>query len=282
MSILVENWNNFYEKNSKVFATSVLEFSKASFLNLCHGDLPRVVDLIQGGAILIIRSFYSLEQINAIHKICLLLESDGIEGYYPMHDGAPDHIRKISYENDKYAFKSERISYFFYRWNAQNNYEKKLIWDQLDLLWDLVKIIGGYHPGAFKENIPSSGPVDRGQIIIYEAGSGEMESHTDPNHTQRIIAGVEFTERGINYDIGGFYVHSDSNVTIDVQAYSKPGDAVLCLANIPHGVKKIERISSKNINTEHFFNKRVYLGLYTNDSDKVTNRRTSKPFAPGS
>jgi hypothetical protein len=207
MSISVDDWDNFYQKNSKSFATGVAEFSKEDFLNLCSTNLPRLIDLIQGGAIVVIRSFYSLEQVDAILRICSIIESDGIEGFHPMLDGAPDHMRRISFENNKYAFRSERTSYFFYRWNAKESNEKKFIWDQIDLLWDLVKVISGHSPGAFRDNIPSSGPVDRGQIIVYEAGCGEMEAHTDPSHTQRIIAGVEFTERGVNYGAGGFYVY---------------------------------------------------------------------------
>jgi len=280
MSISVEDWNDFYLTKSISYATGVVEFSKDDFLNLCSTNLLKLVNTIKNGKVVVIRSFYSHEQIKTMHSICSIIENDCIEGFYPMLDNSPDHMRKIAFANDKYAFRSERTSYFFYRWNAQKNHEKRLIWEQLDLLWDKVKILSGHPTEAFKSNIPSTGPVDRGQIIIYEAECGEMEAHTDPSHTQRIIAGVEFTERGVNYGAGGFYVYSSHNTRMDIQAITKPGDAVFCLANIPHGVSKIKQISQNFTDPINFLNKRIYLGLYTNDSDRIENRRTSTPFMP--
>jgi hypothetical protein len=128
----------------------------------------------------------------------------------------------------------------------------------------LFKALCGTSPFAYEGLKPSSGVVDRIQIVKYPAGSGYVAPHHDPSHNQRLIISGYPTKKGKDYRGGGFWVLTQDEVRLNVEDLIDIGDFGVCYADIIHGVDKTEE------------GDRWFIGLMTNDSDYITERKTSR------
>ena len=135
--------------------------------------------------------------------------------------------------------------------------------------------MGGRKYNEFEKNTPKDGIVDRIQVLKYPPG-GSLETHCDPYHNQRTFISIYMSTRGEDYKSGGFYVIDKDNKKLDLEEYINAGDIGFGYASIMHGVDKIDGLE----NCEWDTNKgRWFIGLYSNDSDEVKNRITSKSIS---
>ena len=189
--------------------------------------------------------------------------------FHKMLEGCPNFHRVIDPDiATKYTVDAVRHSSYYFPWNS----------DPLNILgeiyqrWEVIKILSGLDHDEFTKNTPADGPIDRIQISQYPSGIGMLSSHTDPYHHQRFFISGYMSKRGIDYQKGGFYLLNSDQEKVDVEDGIKVGDMAIAYATIKHGVdlidpgQKVEWGSMKG---------RWFLGLYTNDSDEVQNRKSS-------
>jgi hypothetical protein len=141
-------------------------------------------------------------------------------------------------------------SYYFFPWNS----------DDLGLfaafqdLFDVVIKINGYCPEIIKKNTPINRVVQRFHLIHYPIDSGEISLHVDPVNIINVNSGIYFSEFGIDYSEGGFYVIDSSKNKINLDEEVERGDLILFSPNLAHGVSKINsNVGAVGPNLGRFF-----------------------------
>jgi hypothetical protein len=132
----------------------------------------------------------------------------------------------------------------------------------------------GLEPNAYENNTPKDGVVDRIQLVNYPSEIGYLEPHTDPFLYQKLLISVYMSKVGKDFDGLGFYVFKNENEIKSVENNIEVGDIGIALATVCHGVAPVKNKFTKSQDG------RWFLSLYSNESDEVQNRHTSKPFKP--
>ena len=181
-----------------------------------------------------------------------------------MNGQIPDFWRDISSNiAKKYSLPIVKKAAYFFPWNSN-----KELFNMVNRRWRILKILGG-KPSSFGENTkPEDGYVDRIQIIQYHEGSGHVPPHQDPDHNQRLFMSAYLSKKGVDFQGGGFWALNNSGEQEDLEPIINVGDIAVGSARIIHGVNTI---------TGNRGDIRWFLGLYTNDSDCVNNRKTIEP-----
>ena len=204
----------------------------------------------------------------AFHKeFCRKMVSDTISwtrsrepSFHKMLDGVPDFHRMIDQETGKkYAFPQCKHSAYFFRWNS----DPLGIWPEVTRVWRVVKQAMGLSPVEYENNIPSTGPVDRIQVVRYPPSIGGLVTHQDPFQDQRCFISGYLSKRGVDYEGGGFYfIGPDGKV--DAESQFDVGDLCIGYATVMHGVDPCDIGKSPNWGGT---DGRWFLGLYTNSPD---------------
>ena len=124
--------------------------------------------------------------------------------------------------------------YHFYRWNE----DTLGIFSTIDKFWDTVKIFNGIGANGIKNNLPKDGVIDRIQLLHYPINTGEITPHCDVSRWQKTNIAISLTERGKDFDSGGFYCLDKNEQKVDVESMVRVGDAVCWVPTVFHGVEK--------------------------------------------
>lgn len=191
-------------------------------------------------------------------------------GFHKMVEGCPDFHRiqdeKIA---ANYVFRSIRHSCYFFHWNG----DPLGIFPPIMERWRLLKFMAGYRFDEYEYNTPKDGVVDRIQIAQYPPKVGISETHSDPWQNQKIFISAFMSERGIDYEAGGFYVIRRDSAMIDVELGIDVGDIGIGYATVMHGVDRIDPDKDYDWTSKAG---RWWLGLYSNSSDMVKQRATGE------
>lgn len=190
--------------------------------------------------------------------------------FHKMIEGCPDFHRiqdeKIA---EKYVFRSVRHSCYFFHWNG----DPLGIISPLMERWRIFKFLGGFRCNEYENNTPKDGVVDRIQIARYLPRIGISETHCDPYQNQRCFISGFMSKRGVDYEVGGFYVVGKDQSFIDVEDKIEVGDIGIGYATVLHGVDRIDPQGEADWNKK---DGRWWLGLYSNSSDMAGSRATGK------
>ncbi len=241
-------------------------------------DLKLISELIESmvsGNILILKDTFSKEITRAIKSNTQAFWNRNHSTFHKMNDGCPNFHRVIDEETSKkYSIRKVGHTTFFFPWNIDELGVRETIMDR----WRVIKEFTGLHPYEYETNIPSEGTCDRIQVVLYPPKCGILETHSDPFHNQLTFASGYLSTRGAKgaYKKGGFYAIGKNGNKIDLEHNIVEGDFAIGLATIKHGVEVIDPDSTKPVDW-YGDEGRWFLGLYSNDSDNVKNRKTAKP-----
>jgi hypothetical protein len=192
------------------------------------------------------------------------------ESFHKMLEGTPDFHRRITEElASNYSIRHVKHSAYFYPWND----DPMGILDHIRERWRLIKNLSGHHRDEFEKNTPKDGVVDRVQVVRYPSGAGHIESHTDPYRYQRLIISCYMSKRGVDFASGGFYVLGVDEREMDMESAIEVGDICIHYASILHGVKIVDEDEDLDWDSTQG---RWFLSLYSNVSDHVKDRHTSR------
>lgn len=252
----------------QVMDWSVFESSVAS------GDLTFVREFVQSlsrGAAWIFKGAFPDDFVRHIREATAAWERSRPESFHKMLDGCPDFHRQISPEVSKlYSILAVKHSAYFFRWND----DPLNLWATISQRWRVLKTVMGMEPHQYELNSPSMGPVDRIQVVRYPPTIGYLEPHRDAYQHQRCFISGYLSKRGVDYQGGGFYFVNRHNKAMYAEDDIDPGDLCIGHANILHGVAPCDRGKPADWNST---DGRWFLGLYSNASDHVAKRNTSKP-----
>ena len=138
----------------------------------------------------------------------------------------------------------------------------------------MFKKICGYYPDAWENNSPRDGIIDRIQVARYPPRDGQAALHQDPYAFQKLVISIYLSKKGKDYKGGGFYAINKKKDKIYIDDEVDVGDIFFGLATMKHGV---DPCNVDNIPDPTKKDGRWWIGLYSIETDYVTNRRSGKP-----
>ena len=164
-------------------------------------------------------------------------------------------------------------SHYFFRWNP----DSLNLFRDVEEQWKVFKIAGGFDESIYKNNIPSTGLVDRIQIIHYPSGAGKITPHCDPSTNQKSLIGAMLTEPGKDYQSGGFFLLTADKERCDVEDQMELGSMITVYPSMYHGVDVIDPATEPDWSSNAG---RWYMALFSVESHYSKERETALPPPP--
>ena len=238
-------------------------------------SIDKLINQMIDGQILILKNTFSRQVTKKIKSNVRKFWNENNSSFHKMYDGCPNFHRVIDQETSK-KYSVNRVCHttFFFPWNEDDLGVRNKIMNR----WRIIKEFTGLNPNEYENNIPSKGTCDRIQVVLYPPKYGVLETHSDPYHNQLTFASGYLTTRGTKntYKRGGFYALGANGEKIDLECDIVEGDFAIGLATIKHGVETIDPDCQADVDW-YGDSGRWFLGLYSNDSDNVKNRKTARP-----
>ena len=270
-------WLKFYKENkepNEINDIHVLDYH--DFQNKVRKDDEGfafdVVEKIFKGDAFILKQAFNQHTCNEIVNDCFNNISLTQPSFHKILDNVPNFHRIIDEEiTEKYSTRQIRHSHYFFRWND----DQIDIWPKVSPLWEVAKLVSGYNKDEYLNNVPSLGATDRLQIIRYPSGGGGLKPHIDAKKNQKVIYGLMLSTRGEQYAEGGFCAYGKDDEKIDFEMYLSAGDILMHYPTVVHYVDEVDPKETLDWKSKKG---RWFIGFYSNDSDYLKNRVTSKTF----
>ena len=264
----VELWKQLEEniplptRFRRLYKISYHEFLTKIYSNL---DLDMIENLYAGDAYIIKGGFprqWIIKLRRDVHDYCMTHKSL----FFKMLEGTPDFHRIIDFENaSKYSIGSCKHSCYFYHWNE----DPFNVFEIINQRWRPLKLLMGLQYNEYENNTPKDGVVDRIQVVRYPPNLGYLEPHVDAYQHQRLIFSGYMSQRGVDYQGGGFYLINSENEPVNIEDEIETGDFLFCYASVFHGVAPCD------IDKECDWTKddgRWFLSMYSNASDELEDK----------
>jgi hypothetical protein len=274
-------WKDVKEEFLPSFLRNVVKFDFLEFKSKYHNyeNNSSKKDLIESllrGDIYILKKSLSKNFLGELKNY--VIKEKFKKKKYEFHkilDGVPNFTRDIDENLSKnYAIPQIKTTSYFFPFNEEK--EKFKIYNEVYPVWRTLKFISGYYEDIWEKNIPSNGIVDRLQVVRYQPNTGGMVAHTDPYLYQRFFISVYLSQKGEDFDEGGFYALDTENKKIDIEGSLEIGDLCFGLATIKHGVASPKGLGSKKYDISDLRSGRWFLGIYSTESNYTENRHTTK------
>lgn len=274
-SVYYKSWQTAEKKNKLPNRLrNIISYDYLEFKELIYSDnknfSEKIVDSLISGDIFLLKKCFSKDFIYKLKVDITKYFNNNKDTFYKLKEGIPNFVREFN-ENStkKYAMYSIKKSAFFFPWNKSSISLFPTINDK----WRLIKYLSGFKKNCWEKNTPKDGIIDRIQIVNYPPNKGTVELHQDPYLYQKFFISGYMSEKGDDFNKGGAYCINKSDQKIYIEDKINIGDISFGWASIFHGVDKPENCKK----TKNYLPGRWFCGLYSNVSDHVVDRVTSKP-----
>jgi len=239
MDIFRKTWETFLEDNYlPCFMRSVREFDYSEFeKTIRSGDTSLVEQLIRDtlhGDVFVLKNVMSREDATNIKdEIYSRGKETEASAFIPEDSTIPNYHTKSFAGNYVGGYDEVTHAHYFYRWNEDDLGVLKSLEDS----WDTIKIFNGLGKDGLKNNTPEDKIIDRVQVLHYPINSGEITTHCDAARWQITNFGVNLTEKGTDFEDGGFYCVDRDGKEVDLESKVKTGDGIFWSPSVFHGVK---------------------------------------------
>jgi len=232
-------------------------------------------DLIDGKLILI-KSAFSDDFVSNLKRNVKKFWKTTPDKFHKILEGCPDFRRIRTPERAKnYSIGAVFDCTYFFPWNS----DPCKINSQIFYRWSYIKKLMGLKFDEYQKNTPKDIKVDRMQVCIYPPGAGELETHSDPYHNQRLAISCYLSSLKCgDFSSGGFYCVDEDGNKINLEKEIDVGDLGIFCATVKHGVTAIDLEKSSKDLKNHDWDKgigRWFIGMGTVDSNETKNRITS-------
>lgn len=237
-------------------------------------DYKFLVSEVINGKIVLLKNALSKKCVENLKNKSIEYWNNNEDTFNKIYENCKNFHRVIDEKRSElYSIKAIKHSSYIFPWNEDFTSSR----NEINKVWANLKIFQGLKKNAFEKNTPKDKIVDRIQICMYPPKIGYLETHTDPTHNQLIFISGYLSKRGTPgaYSKGGFYAIDKNKNKVDLEENISEGDMSFGMASIMHGVDTIDPDCTDEI--EWYGSRgRWFLGLYSNDSDEVVNRITSR------
>ena len=231
-------------------------------------QVKSIVESLYGGDVFVLKNAFPVDYILELKKTMHEYGKKSESSFHKMIDGCPDFHRQITPELAKnYALRQIKHSYYFFPWND----DPFKLFGPIYERWGVFKFLSGLRFEEYEKNIPSTGVVDRLQIVRYPSGVGELEVHSDPYLYQKMAISIIMGKKGEDFETGGAYVVAKNKERINLESAFSIGDIYILFPTVLHGVETIDKGSEIDWNS---MKGRWFMGFYSNASDEYARRHT--------
>jgi hypothetical protein len=274
MNLFKKHWNTL--ENETTPPTRLNKLKTIDFNELYENvrdENPKfssdITNALYSGDVFIIKNAFDREFLDKLKIDCYKHFANEESSFHKMLENCPDFHRKIDEETGKkYSFRVCKHAFYFYKWNK----DPLNIFPKIYKRWRVIKKLMGLDETEYENNTPKNGVVDRIQVVRYPSKYGFLEPHSDPYKFQRLFISGYMSEKGKDYNDGGFYVINKDNKVVDVEQKIECGDMGIGYATIIHGVAPANRDKEPEWSNPN--DGRWFLSMYTNQSDEVKDRHT--------
>lgn len=268
-------WSNLEKKSKrpllarKLIVVPYKEFEKKVLFG-SYMEQKKIIKSLYSGDVYLLKKAFSKKFSDDLINEAWEINKNQKKSFHQMTENCPNFHRLIDEKITKnYSANHIKHAFYFFPWNKG----PVKMYEKIYKRWRLFKFLGGFNANEYENNTPKDGVIDRFQIVHYPAGAGWLETHNDPYHNQRVIISGFLSQRNKDYKTGGFYYYKKNNQILDCDDYIETGDMITSYATVLHGVSQIDSELKVNYDSPRG---RWFLGLYSNDSDVIKKRKTTK------
>jgi len=190
-----------------------------------------------GENVYIVKSYYSVQEIDKIKQTCLDFAKTIEPAWYPCVDDCPDYHR-LHNNYPKAHVKSIQHAYYFHRWNG-NHHLFNFFSDIFNIKASMVN--SNKTALEYLNNIPSTGPIARVLVHQYPRGGGGQKEHIDPvSPYAKIQTIIQASIPNKDYHCGGLYINTNDTGKVYLDGITNKGDLIVMSPGIKHGVEAID------------------------------------------
>ena len=215
---------------------AVEEFGSIAEIHRNKSELDRVGAAIQDHKVCIIRRVFEPDYIRALVAYLSQVGRNSLPSRHPTLPGCPNHHRV--YQWDELSFVKGCFHQFsFFPWN-EDIFE---LFKRFAPVYRLRNILSGLSPERYVGKAPDDDCIARISFQFYPSALGAMNKHSDPVDVhQKAVPILIMSKRGRDFEQGGLFYEPGDGSRIYADEVGDPGDVALTLAQLPHGVEKID------------------------------------------
>jgi hypothetical protein len=220
----------------RTLMAAIEEFGSIGELHSSKNQLDRITTAVQDRKVCIIRGVLEPDFIRALTAYLSQIGRNSLPSRHPTLPGCPNHHRVYQWDELSYV-KGCFHQFSFFPWNE----------DIFDLfkkfapIYRLRNILSGVAPDRYVGTAPDDGCIARISFQFYPSAMGAMNKHMDPVDVhQKAVPILIMSKRGEDFERGGLFYEAGDGARIFADEVANPGDVVVTLAQLPHGVEKID------------------------------------------
>lgn len=215
---------------------AVEEFGSIKEVQTNEAQLERISTAIKDRKVCIIRGALDRDYIRNIIAYLSQVGRSSIPSRHPTLPGCPNHHRVYQWDELSYV-KGCFHQFSFFPWN-EDIFE---LFKNFAPIYRLRNYLSGVSPDRFLGKSPDDDCIARISFQFYPSALGAMNKHMDPVDVhQKAIPILIMSKRGKDFEHGGLFFESTSGERVFADEVADPGDVVFTLAQLPHGVEKID------------------------------------------
>jgi hypothetical protein len=216
--------------------SAVEEFGSIDEVHRDKRQLDRVMAAVHDKKICVIRRALSSDYTRSLVDYLSQIGRNSLPSRHPTLPSCPNHHRVYQWDELSYV-KGCFHQFSFFPWN-EDIFE---LFKNFAPIYRLRNILSGVAPDRYMGRTPDDDCIARISFQFYPSGMGAMNKHMDPVDVhQKAVPIFIMSKRGKDFMEGGLFYEAGDGSKIFADEIGDPGDVVLSLAQLPHGVEKID------------------------------------------
>jgi len=215
---------------------AVEEFGSMAELHRNKEQFHRLETALHDRKVCVIHRVLDPEYIRALIAYLSQIGRNSLPSRHPTLPGCPNHHRVYRWDELSYV-KGCYHQFSFFPWNE----------DVFDLfktfspIYRLRNLLSGVSPDRYVGHAPDDDCIARLSFQFYPSAMGGMNKHTDPIDVhQKAVPILLMSKRGRDFEQGGLFYETGDGSRVFSDDVGDSGDVVFTLAQLPHGVERID------------------------------------------
>lgn len=199
-------------------------------------QLERVNAAVQRRKICIFRQVVTPDYVAALIAYLSHVGRNSLPSRHPTLPGCPNHHRVYQWDELSHV-KGCFHQFSFFPWNE----DIFQLFKNFAPIYRLRNVLSGVSPERYVGRTPEDDCIARISFQFYPSAVGALNKHMDPiDIHQKVVPLLIMSKRGEDFEQGGLFFESEDGTRTYADEVANPGDVVLTLAQLPHGVEKID------------------------------------------